>query len=164
MTVYIKIQYKNQSSTARLSSKPLIIGRSRSCDVKINDQEISSKHLSISTDNLGRVIAKDLGSTNGTFLNSNKINETTLHLDDSIRLGNHTIISLDQSQMDEEEKELLRRNEKSKVTFIDIDAPDKQRKAVDEATRQLKAARQRNQGLQESPRKDNNISKKKGPR
>ncbi|MEM8963965.1 MAG: FHA domain-containing protein [Acidobacteriota bacterium] len=44
------------------------VGRSRSCDVAINDPSVSRRHV-LFTVSLGAVAVEDLGSSNGTYLN-----------------------------------------------------------------------------------------------
>lgn len=54
----------------------LVIGRGKSADVQLpSDIEASTKHASLE-DNNGIVILRDLGSTNGTFLNGTRIIKT----------------------------------------------------------------------------------------
>jgi pSer/pThr/pTyr-binding forkhead associated (FHA) protein len=62
----------NEPRFFELNDEITFIGRSALNDVQIKDKYISSEHLLLRK--LGdRVLARDLGSTNGTFLNSNPI-------------------------------------------------------------------------------------------
>src|ERR1041385_5235031 len=54
------------------------IGRGFANDFKIPDPSVSGSHCSIIIDS-GNVIIKDLGSTNGTFINRAPVTEATLH-------------------------------------------------------------------------------------
>ena len=73
-----------------LSDSKTLIGRSEICDVCINSRFVSKHHaLLIRKDDAMRLI--DLNSTNGTFVNSRRIESTVLHHDDVISLGNHGI-------------------------------------------------------------------------
>lgn len=63
------------------------IGRSVSCDFQIVDASVSSSHCEIHLKN-GAVHVRDLGSTNGTFINGQQINESTLDPGQVLRLGN----------------------------------------------------------------------------
>ncbi|MGD8982606.1 MAG: FHA domain-containing protein [Desulfobacteraceae bacterium] len=63
---------RNEPRFFELNDEITFIGRSALNDVQIRDRYVSSEHLLLRK--LGdRVLARDLGSTNGTFLNSNPI-------------------------------------------------------------------------------------------
>ena len=49
----------------------MVIGRSPECNITVNEQSVSRKHASCTID--GEVSIQDLGSSNGTFVNDNKI-------------------------------------------------------------------------------------------
>ncbi|MBS2024162.1 MAG: FHA domain-containing protein [Deltaproteobacteria bacterium] len=62
------------------------IGRGSSCQVKIGDAGVSSKHAKIWSEG-GEWILMDLGSTNGTFVNDKDIDRETLNDGDEITFG-----------------------------------------------------------------------------
>lgn len=63
-----------------------VIGRREDCDLRIPLGEISRKHCRISLD--GEALRlEDLGSSNGTYVNGNRIQEATVHAGDTIQLG-----------------------------------------------------------------------------
>jgi hypothetical protein len=65
----------------------LIMGRSASCDVVIQDADVSRQHAIILVV-AGGYILKDLRSSNGTFINDRRVvTEAPLQHDDVIRLG-----------------------------------------------------------------------------
>jgi pSer/pThr/pTyr-binding forkhead associated (FHA) protein len=71
-------------------ARPLTIGRSPEADLQIGDEKISRLHCGIRAE--GDVfIIKDFGSTNGTFVNDQKIHESNLKFGDTIRIG-HTML------------------------------------------------------------------------
>lgn len=66
------VSEKNEPQFFELNDGVTFIGRSALNDVQIRDKYVSSEHLLLRK--LGdRVLARDLGSTNGTFLDSNPI-------------------------------------------------------------------------------------------
>ena len=70
-----------------LKSDLTIIGRSVDCDVVITSKRISREHTSIRRQGW-RIYLEDLGSTNGTFLNGERIsNATQLRDGDQIKVG-----------------------------------------------------------------------------
>ena len=73
----------------RSSSKPgtNLIGRGFANDFKIEENSVSGSHCEIVVSS-GAVTIKDLGSTNGTFINGAPVNEAALEAGQSLRLGN----------------------------------------------------------------------------
>jgi len=71
-----------------------IAGRSQECEIWIEDQTISRKHFKIiKNDNVYEV--QDLKSTNGTYVNSKRVNSTVLKAGDKIQISKDTIIQFD---------------------------------------------------------------------
>src|SRR4051812_23175947 len=62
------------------------IGRGFANDFKIGDSSVSSSHCQILIDS-GNVIIKDLGSTNGTFVNRAQVTEASLRTGETVHLG-----------------------------------------------------------------------------
>jgi len=71
-----------------LGEGSFIVGRDASADMSLpNENSISRKHAQI-TRSGNSIVVKDLGSTNGTFVNGLKLNgETTLRPGDTIQFG-----------------------------------------------------------------------------
>lgn len=67
-------------------SKRLSIGRSQANDLSLPDEAASRDHAVIHGEESGFVL-RDLGSSNGTFINGIKIQERVLHSGDEIRIG-----------------------------------------------------------------------------
>lgn len=73
-----------------LTESKVLIGRSELCDVSIESRFVSKHHaLLVRTDNALHLL--DLNSTNGTFVNSHRIQSKVLRHDDIISVGNHGI-------------------------------------------------------------------------
>jgi adenylate cyclase len=64
----------------------LVVGRAVNSDVPIYDPTISRQHAQISVQN-GGVLVKDLGSSNGTFLNGSRITEAVAQPNDVVMFG-----------------------------------------------------------------------------
>ncbi len=62
------------------------IGRDVTCDICIDDPHVSRVHCEIATGD-GKMVLKDLGSTNGIFINGNKVTEQVLNDGDKILIG-----------------------------------------------------------------------------
>jgi len=65
--------------------KTLSIGRDASNNIVLNDKMVSRNHAQLIVLGEGLVQIKDLGSTNGTFVNGNKINEHYLNPGDVVK-------------------------------------------------------------------------------
>jgi Zn-dependent protease with chaperone function len=65
----------------------LSIGRDASNNIVLNDKMVSRKHAQLLVSADGRVLIKDLGSSNGTFVNGNKISEQLLNAGDIVKCG-----------------------------------------------------------------------------
>jgi pSer/pThr/pTyr-binding forkhead associated (FHA) protein len=63
----------------------IVIGR-RGADINLNDRLVSRRHVSIEASG-GRYLLKDLGSTNGTFLNGSPVSMEFLKHGDEIQIG-----------------------------------------------------------------------------
>jgi tetratricopeptide (TPR) repeat protein len=65
-----------------------LIGRGKDCTVVILDPSVSRMHTKISVDEDGRLRVEDLRSSNGTFLNDQRIESAYLKHGDRLRVGN----------------------------------------------------------------------------
>jgi len=76
-----------------LSSDRAVIGRSRECDVRIDDGNVSRRHAELSRDHDERWTVVDLGSTNGTEVNGRRITRRTPLADgDRIAIGGTELV------------------------------------------------------------------------
>jgi two-component system cell cycle response regulator len=69
-----------------LNAPSLVIGRSSKCDIQIDQESISRNHTKIV--NTGKsILIRDLGSTNGTYVNDEPIDEYVMRDGDLIKIG-----------------------------------------------------------------------------
>lgn len=80
-----------------LGPAPCVIGRGPGADFTLEDHLASRRHLQIVQD-AGRYLVEDLGSTNGTHLNGERIKRQPLRDGDKIRVG-ETILSFVQKDL-----------------------------------------------------------------
>lgn len=73
-----------------LEKERFVIGRRPTCDVQINDQGISKEHMAILTVGNDQIV-EDLGSTNGTLVNGEKVQRHILQNGDVIEVGRYAI-------------------------------------------------------------------------
>ena len=65
-----------------------VVGRGQQCEITIEDDTISSAHARLEADAQGqRVTVTDLHSSNGTFVNSSRINNAQAQVGDVLRFG-----------------------------------------------------------------------------
>jgi hypothetical protein len=86
--------------TFPLEGEQLIIGRDSSNNVAINDAEISRKHSRLTFQG-GKYVLEDLGSTNGTFVNGQRLaGPVVLKPGDVVSLGEQIVLMYDAINMD----------------------------------------------------------------
>jgi hypothetical protein len=86
--------------TFPLEGDQLIIGRDSSNSVAINDAEISRKHSRLSFQG-GKYVLEDLGSTNGTFVNGQRLaGPVVLKPGDVVSLGEQIVLMYDAINLD----------------------------------------------------------------
>lgn len=79
----------------------LLLGRERTCDLVIDDEQASRQHARLDRRNEGPVVLTDLGSTNGTRLNGRRIESVmTLKVGDDIQIGGHHIRIVAEKDLD----------------------------------------------------------------
>ena len=69
------------------AEKQIVIGRSSELDMVLVEDMVSRKHARISVNGTGQISIEDLGSTNGTFVNGEKVKQATLKEGDRILIG-----------------------------------------------------------------------------
>ncbi|MFO0680772.1 MAG: GGDEF domain-containing protein [Sandaracinus sp.] len=69
-----------------LGGEPCVIGRSSKCDVQVDQESVSRNHARITKGSSGYSIA-DLGSTNGTYVNDELVEQAMLRDGDQLKIG-----------------------------------------------------------------------------
>jgi len=70
-----------------VTTSRVVLGRSRECDVRVPDANVSRRHCEIAQEGASSWSVRDLGSTNGTELNGHKISGASLADGDRITIG-----------------------------------------------------------------------------
>ena len=82
-----------KGTTIALGAAPVLIGRAPECTLVLDDDFASGRHARLSLDQ-GAWVLEDLGSTNGTFLGRNKVqNPTAVEPGTPVRIG-RTVLEL----------------------------------------------------------------------
>lgn len=107
-----RIEFKNDNA--------IFLGRDEDCNIEIRNKRVSRKHLKIHRPKQENIILKDLQSTNGTFVNGEKIHEKSLEDGDLISLSKEVMLKY--SVQDRMEKEfyqkILKKANKDGLTGI----------------------------------------------
>ncbi len=69
------------------AEKQIVIGRSSELDMVLVEDMVSRKHARIVVNAAGQITIEDLGSTNGTFVNGEKVKQAALKEGDRILIG-----------------------------------------------------------------------------
>ena len=88
---FVLIKKDGQRRAFPLASGITIIGRHPNCDLRIPLMEISRRHCQLDCHS-GLFSLRDLGSSNGTFVNGERIEETQLKPGDHIQIGQLTFV------------------------------------------------------------------------
>lgn len=84
-----------------LTGATTVIGRGTEADIVVDDNGVSRKHISLEVTPDGTILT-DLGSTNGTFVEEQRITEVTLVDGNAIRIGRTVIMYWDAVVTDED--------------------------------------------------------------
>ena len=118
MSIVLSIKHSTDSQLVEIKTGVFTIGRSRKSDIRLNDSKISGKHIAIEFDG-STFKVKDLDSTNGSFLNGNKIDNKAydFFLGDEIQIG-LSVISIDRDSLNSAELKMLKKSENTEMKFI----------------------------------------------
>ncbi|MES2857493.1 MAG: FHA domain-containing protein, partial [Bdellovibrionota bacterium] len=87
----------------KIQADEVVIGRMDDCALTIEHPDVSRRHLVLKAKN-GQIIVEDLGSSNGTFVNGNKLQPKTPHViqsSDQVKLGRVIALKIEFESTDE---------------------------------------------------------------
>ena len=85
------IEGPDQGKSFYLINKKTIVGRG-SVGIPLRDIDVSRLHAAFEVQENGQVLIRDLGSTNGTFVNDVRVADITLKSSDKIHMGTTKMI------------------------------------------------------------------------
>jgi two-component system cell cycle response regulator len=89
-----------------LDRPEMVIGRSRGCDVLLEQDSTSRRHAVIRFSG-GRYVLQDMGSTNGTCVNDESVSDASLDDGDELRLGRTVMRFLAGGDLEQKYRECL---------------------------------------------------------
>jgi len=85
--VVLTICGPGQTWRVSLNPQGTVIGRNPACDVVIDSREVSRRHAEILRTPTNQWMLKDLGSSNGTFVNGKRVESCILTPEDVVEIG-----------------------------------------------------------------------------
>ncbi len=86
----VVVEGASRGATARMQGAPIRVGSSEACALRIDDRRVSRVHFEIEATNDG-IALRDLGSTNGTFVDGVRVRDADLASGNVIRAGDSSI-------------------------------------------------------------------------
>ena len=86
----VKIYPPGKSGMIDVPRRRFVIGRGKACDVDLADTAVSRRHACLEPDGTEFVLL-DMASTNGTFVNDERIHRHRLAAGDFVRIGSHIL-------------------------------------------------------------------------
>jgi pSer/pThr/pTyr-binding forkhead associated (FHA) protein len=88
---FVLIKTDGSQSELALKKARVVIGRGEDCQVRLNSASVSRQHCELQVDD-ARVVVKDLGSSNGTFVNKRRVAHAELSAGDVVSIGAFTFV------------------------------------------------------------------------
>ncbi len=82
----------NAGTRYELGTRPMSIGRRVDADLFFDDVTVSRAHAELARDEHGRVVLRDLGSLNGTYVNRVRVDLVTLEAGDEVQIGKFKLL------------------------------------------------------------------------
>jgi pSer/pThr/pTyr-binding forkhead associated (FHA) protein len=107
-----------------LRAGKILIGRQEDCQLRIPSAQVSRHHCEVVTGGSG-VRIRDLGSSNGTYVNGQKVEEAELEAGDVIALGSMLfVVRIDGDPASIDPEELSRRVQSASTAAAEASGPE----------------------------------------
>ena len=83
----IQISGRETGLQFNLSGRTVKIGRDPQCDIQVDDPHVSRQHAEVVSKSKTDILIRDLGSTNGIFVNGKRVKEQQLLDGDKVLVG-----------------------------------------------------------------------------
>ncbi len=89
----VVLEGNHRGNFVRIAAAPVTVGRAKTADLPLpDDGKVSNIHARITPSGADRYLLEDLGSTNGTFVNDERIEQTPLRSGDLVKIGRSLMI------------------------------------------------------------------------
>jgi hypothetical protein len=109
--IWVELLSRHRDVTARfrIDSRQIAIGRGYDNDVILDDPYVAARHLRVFQDEAGKLVAEDLGSANGMYLDRDRKRLSRIVIDGNvpIRIG-HTLIRIRETSHAVEDERLAK--------------------------------------------------------
>src|SRR5215831_5557004 len=95
---FLVIKGPDRGEQVQLSNKPVTFGSAPACDLVLSDKTVSRRHAMALLEG-NEVLVRDLGSTNGSFIQGSRFKEITVGFGAEIRLGRTVIKFLPEEEV-----------------------------------------------------------------
>jgi DNA-binding NtrC family response regulator len=84
----VVVEGPDQGRATRLGAGDIIVGTGSECELRLTDNRVSSRHMSVSSERSGeRFVVRDLGSKNGVVYEGSLVSEATVPVGATLKLG-----------------------------------------------------------------------------
>lgn len=102
----VRVTAEGESQRVVLSKDKTVVGRQEGCQLRIPIAGVSRKHCEIVVQG-GSIVVRDLGSSNGTFVNQERVREQPLAPGDLLSVGGQVFLVQVNGDPDEFDPEFL---------------------------------------------------------
>ena len=86
---------RRRGATFQIGGATTVLGRGERAEIRLDDDGVSRRHAELVRLDDGALQLRDLGSTNGTFVNGERVAERVLEDDDRVALGTTTLLKFE---------------------------------------------------------------------
>lgn len=88
----VLVQTDGKQREVPLKKSVQVIGRQTDCQIRIPSANVSRHHCEVTAGEGGQVMVRDLGSSNGTYVNKQKVTQANVNAGDLLSLGGFVFV------------------------------------------------------------------------
>jgi len=90
--VLVVAEGANAGTRYEVGNRVVTAGRQVTSDLFLDDVTVSRAHAELFRDDAGRVVVRDVGSLNGTYVNRVRVDEAVLESGDEVQIGKFKLV------------------------------------------------------------------------